>query len=312
MTPSAKSPAPRRITPEEPPVFPCWIWTKCVRKQGFWQRVHSLRLWDADRFGGRSCVCTHWVEQLDAPTYDPTPLPPSSPQAALGANRPDEMGTSFVLENLRRQQLDLQSMEHFEEAAVIAQAVRLIERSLAAPVPAGGETMVAWLENMVRVNQQLHDAENPGTHAKEKFRNYVSAYSSALTAAKNRFAPPDLTAEVARLQKAKIDACIAWTDVCDQLSAAQAENEKLVKERDEILKQHDNICIDLGAERDAARARLTSLEAALPGVVEALENIRAKTAIAGYDSGDSGVYHIVVPALSTLRALLSGKEGETK
>jgi hypothetical protein len=82
---------PYRIAEKEPDQWPCWIWTKPVRKEGFWQRVHSQRLFDPNRFGGRACVCTHWwPDQPEGPTIIPDQptaprVEPAQPQATEGA-----------------------------------------------------------------------------------------------------------------------------------------------------------------------------------------------------------------------------------
>lgn len=58
--PPAPTPAPKRITPTDQPVFPCWLW-------------HPYYQWCWVKFAGFSHRCTHWLpDQPTAPTCTPT------------------------------------------------------------------------------------------------------------------------------------------------------------------------------------------------------------------------------------------------
>lgn len=70
---------PRKITPEDQPVFPCWVWTKPQGKVAFWQKVYAERLFDPNRFGSRACDSTHWLpDQPTAPDCIPAPAAPNT------------------------------------------------------------------------------------------------------------------------------------------------------------------------------------------------------------------------------------------
>ncbi len=212
---------------------------------------------------------------------------------------------------------------------------------LAAPVPAGGETKCADCGCALNAGEaatftvcdKCWDKKHPATpptqpwavSASKEISQLCFIGQSAPEFAKEvlsiilQFAPPDLTAEVARLQKAKIDACIAWTEVCDQLRAAQAENEKLVKEREdarsninqqarELYSREWDVFVEVRAERDALKSCLAQLEAALPGVVATLTEI--DTILESEDTMISLTLQYRMREYATqLRALLSGKEG---
>lgn len=103
-----------------------------------------------------------------------------------------------------------------------------------------------------------------------------------------------------------------------ELAESRAEAERLTKTLAAAheIQANQSACIgDWMAYRDRAEAQLTARDGVIARLKEALDQVRAKSAPAGYDSGDSGIHAIADTALSltpaTYADALAKVEAET-